>query len=206
MIRRPPRSTLSSSSAASDVYKRQSYVGLDLNPLQIEMAHNFHVLQRDKVLNNANCSCHQPPLFVQGDASALPFQAESFDVVLNVESSHDYPEFEDFVTEVGRVLAPLGTFFIADFRNDVGFAHMETVFVSAGFDVVAREDITNLVVASMREDEVRKSRLIDTLVPWYIGFLRPTVRAWAGVGNTTMKRAFASGTKYFRYQLQKQAR
>eukprot|EP00656_Telonema_subtile_P005983 TRINITY_DN12748_c0_g1_i1.p1 TRINITY_DN12748_c0_g1~~TRINITY_DN12748_c0_g1_i1.p1 ORF type:complete len:167 (+),score=38.77 TRINITY_DN12748_c0_g1_i1:103-603(+) len=29
MIRRPPRSTLSSSSAASDVYKRQEYGGLD---------------------------------------------------------------------------------------------------------------------------------------------------------------------------------
>eukprot|EP00658_Telonema_sp_P-2_P039087 TRINITY_DN2794_c0_g1_i2.p1 TRINITY_DN2794_c0_g1~~TRINITY_DN2794_c0_g1_i2.p1 ORF type:complete len:134 (-),score=43.60 TRINITY_DN2794_c0_g1_i2:372-773(-) len=37
MIRRPPRSTLSSSSAASDVYKRQVCDGFDLNPEGDEM-------------------------------------------------------------------------------------------------------------------------------------------------------------------------
>eukprot|EP00828_Plagiopyla_frontata_P015403 TRINITY_DN199_c0_g1_i1.p1 TRINITY_DN199_c0_g1~~TRINITY_DN199_c0_g1_i1.p1 ORF type:complete len:484 (-),score=89.48 TRINITY_DN199_c0_g1_i1:208-1659(-) len=37
MIRRPPRSTLSSSSAASDVYKRQEYMGLKTNIKQYNM-------------------------------------------------------------------------------------------------------------------------------------------------------------------------
>src|SRR5665648_1296855 len=37
MIRRPPRSTLSSSSAASDVYKRQAYTNKDVSPSQWEI-------------------------------------------------------------------------------------------------------------------------------------------------------------------------
>src|SRR5664280_3744356 len=35
MIRRPPRSTLSSSSAASDVYKRQEVPGVSAEPIRI---------------------------------------------------------------------------------------------------------------------------------------------------------------------------
>eukprot|EP00658_Telonema_sp_P-2_P017981 TRINITY_DN17029_c0_g1_i1.p1 TRINITY_DN17029_c0_g1~~TRINITY_DN17029_c0_g1_i1.p1 ORF type:complete len:117 (-),score=31.94 TRINITY_DN17029_c0_g1_i1:66-416(-) len=43
MIRRPPRSTLSSSSAASDVYKRQGLTSIDLTPLSnvVEIAGGF---------------------------------------------------------------------------------------------------------------------------------------------------------------------
>eukprot|EP00658_Telonema_sp_P-2_P043440 TRINITY_DN3137_c0_g1_i4.p1 TRINITY_DN3137_c0_g1~~TRINITY_DN3137_c0_g1_i4.p1 ORF type:complete len:106 (+),score=38.90 TRINITY_DN3137_c0_g1_i4:71-388(+) len=44
MIRRPPRSTLSSSSAASDVYKRQVPVMVLLNNIQ--------------TLRNPDCVCH----------------------------------------------------------------------------------------------------------------------------------------------------
>src|SRR5664280_1181499 len=45
MIRRPPRSTLSSSSAASDVYKRQLRgIGLisDVGPLVVDCEYNRH--------------------------------------------------------------------------------------------------------------------------------------------------------------------
>lgn len=46
--------------------------------------------------------------FQQGDATALPLSDNSYDVVLNVESSHCYSSFLTFVEEVYRILKPGG--------------------------------------------------------------------------------------------------
>ena len=55
--------------------------------------------------------------YVQADAENLPFDDASFDVVLNVESSHCYPHIDRFLSEVRRVLARGGCFGIVDFRK-----------------------------------------------------------------------------------------
>jgi ubiquinone/menaquinone biosynthesis C-methylase UbiE len=52
--------------------------------------------------------------FVHGDAQSLPFADESFDVVINIEASHGYPDFPRFLAEVARVLRPGGRFLYAD--------------------------------------------------------------------------------------------
>ena len=52
--------------------------------------------------------------FVCGDASRLPFADASFDVVLNIESSHCYPDFAAFLAEVRRVLRPGGALAYTD--------------------------------------------------------------------------------------------
>lgn len=52
--------------------------------------------------------------FRVGDAEALPFNAASFDLVVNVESSHNYPNLERFFAEVARVLRPGGHLVYAD--------------------------------------------------------------------------------------------
>ncbi len=46
--------------------------------------------------------------FVRGDAENLPFPDAWFDAVLNVESSHCYPDVPRFTSEVARVLRPGG--------------------------------------------------------------------------------------------------
>eukprot|EP00656_Telonema_subtile_P015293 TRINITY_DN17996_c0_g1_i2.p1 TRINITY_DN17996_c0_g1~~TRINITY_DN17996_c0_g1_i2.p1 ORF type:complete len:106 (+),score=19.09 TRINITY_DN17996_c0_g1_i2:57-374(+) len=48
MIRRPPRSTLSSSSAASDVYKRQEYGGVSMS----NMADSERAISTEELLKN----------------------------------------------------------------------------------------------------------------------------------------------------------
>ena len=69
-----------------------SYTGLDLNPASIEKCRKSHDV---------------PGLdFVQGDAQNLPFPDGSFDAVINVEASHQYPDFARFLAEVVRVLRP----------------------------------------------------------------------------------------------------
>ncbi len=63
-----------------------SYTGLDLNEAGIAFCRTRH---------------HVPGLdFVQGDAENLPFDAQSFDAVINIEAAHLYPQFRRFLAEV----------------------------------------------------------------------------------------------------------
>lgn len=88
-----------------------SYTGLDLNPASIDLCRAKHRL---------------PGLqFVQGDAQNLPFPDESFDAVVNVEASHQYPDFRGFLAEVARVLRPGGHFLYTDSRRNPVVAEWE---------------------------------------------------------------------------------
>jgi fatty-acid O-methyltransferase len=57
---------------------------------------------------------HRNLRFVHGYATELPLPDGSVDLVLNVESSHCYPDRAAFFAEVGRVLVPGGSFCYAD--------------------------------------------------------------------------------------------
>ena len=48
--------------------------------------------------------------FLQGDVGALPFEDESFDIVLSLNGFHAFPDKEAAYRETRRVLKPGGTF------------------------------------------------------------------------------------------------
>ena len=48
--------------------------------------------------------------FLQGDVGALPFEDESFDIVLSLNGFHAFPDKEAAYRETYRVLKPGGTF------------------------------------------------------------------------------------------------
>lgn len=84
-------------------HPRLRFVGLDIAPAQIECA---------KSIKDAPGNVE----WVVGSALELPFGDASFDAVINIESSHCYPDFAKFVSEVERVLKPGGAFSITDMR------------------------------------------------------------------------------------------
>ena len=102
--------------------------------------------------------------FEVGDAERLPFAAETFDAVLNVESSHCYGRIEDFFREARRVLRPGGAFLYADFRPRGELAGWRAALAGAGFRVEAEHDLTPGVVAALDADDERKRSLIAALV------------------------------------------
>ena len=79
-----------------------SYTGLDLNRAAVAYCRKRHNLPGVD--------------FVHGDAEKLPFPDQSFDAVINVESSAAYPHFSRFLAEVARVLRPGGHFLYTDLR------------------------------------------------------------------------------------------
>jgi len=126
--------------------------------------------------------------FKQGDAQCIPLSDGLFDIVLNVESSHTYPDVAGFFREAHRVLRPGGHFLFADFRPSADAARVPRLMEDAGFRILSADDITAGVLRSLDHDDAAKQHIIDSSVPLLI---RPLFRRFAGMKGTIMYDKFA---------------
>ncbi|MDY7092860.1 MAG: methyltransferase domain-containing protein [Acidobacteriota bacterium] len=130
------------------------------------------VLGVDRCLANTFLSrgfhSHEDLRFQPGDAQALPLADASFDVVLNLESSHCYPDFAAFLSEVHRVLRPGGILCWSDLWALEHFPHdwpsRERILRAAPFAVEWEEDITEAVAAAEEASETVQT-LLEEGVP-----------------------------------------
>jgi SAM-dependent methyltransferase len=140
--------------------------------------------------------------FACGNALALGFADGAFDVVVNVEASHCYPDVPRFLGEVRRVLRPGGNFLYADFRDagedcDTLRGQME----ASGMEIVACDDISANVVLGMERNHEKYTALIERLVP---RVLRGPAMRFAGVKGSGIYEALRAGrTVYLGYWLRK---
>lgn len=125
--------------------------------------------------------------FTTGDAQALPFRDASFDVVVNVESSHCYDSVPEFLAEVVRVLRPGGSFRWADFRpaGDVGSTRAQ--FRAAGLRAETEDDITAGVVRALDLDDDRRRALVRA---WFPRVTHPALARFAALSGSRSHRAF----------------
>tara|TARA_B000000477_G_scaffold120429_1_gene121877 strand:+ start:156 stop:995 length:840 start_codon:yes stop_codon:yes gene_type:complete len=139
--------------------------------------------------------------FIVGNAQDLPFDADSFDIVYNVESSHCYGDINKFVSEVFRVLRKDGYFCWTDFRDEETMKKTEEIFQNVGFSVASKKEITDEVVDALDMINDAKKERITELVPRTI---RRSFETFAGVQGTPVYDSFKSGKlKYYRYQMVK---
>jgi ubiquinone/menaquinone biosynthesis C-methylase UbiE len=146
---------------------------------------------------------HQIPglNFELGDAESLQFDDNSFDAVINVESSHCYQQTEKFFTEVYRVLRPDGYFLFTDFRPQEAVENTYKQLETAGFSVVKEENITANVYASMELEHYRKIEIINNQVP---KIFRRLASYFAAAKGTPMYEGLKSGElEYLCYVLKK---
>ncbi len=99
--------------------------------------------------------CRGPRVdFLCGAAECLPVRDETFDVVVNLESSHCYPRIKAFLEEVHRVLKPGGIFAYADFWNLNIFPYdwpaRATALRSARLELLWERDITERVFQALK--------------------------------------------------------
>jgi len=99
--------------------------------------------------------------FIQGDAHNLPFEDESFDIVINIESSHCYSDMTEFLREVHRVLKPGGHLLLADHRRADEIPKLMRELATLNWSRINNIDITANVVAALEADSERKSGLVD---------------------------------------------
>jgi ubiquinone/menaquinone biosynthesis C-methylase UbiE len=163
------------------------YTGLDLNPEGIAFCQRRHQVPG---LN-----------FVQGDAENLPFEANAFDAVINVEASHCYPHFARFLAEVARVLKPGGHFLHADFRFADRIPEWEQALANGTLRIVQQRNINAEVLRGMDHNSPRSLDLIARNLP---KFLHGVGRDFAGTRGSRIYNAVRDGELSYRsYCLQK---
>ena len=143
----------------------------------------------------------QKTTFLQANAQDLGFEDDTFDVVVNVESSHRYSEMRGFLSEVRRVLKPGGHFLFADFRSRARLEQLETDLEGSGLESVKAEDITGDVVEALTVASTSREALIQRMVP---KFLHDLARNFAATeGSPTYKKFSAREFRYVFHVLRK---
>lgn len=150
----------------------------------------------------ANARLAGPGLtFVEGDAENLPFGPESFDAVLNVESSHCYPSRPRFFAEVNRVLRPGGVLSLVDMFLDDELAAMRGQLGGAGLVVESVVDVSAGVVEGLRLDGPHREAMISKSAP---KSLAPVVKSFAGTEGSDVFKSLQSGRlKYVLFRARK---
>lgn len=165
----------------SQYYIPRMVTGLDLSDKAIEFCKNTY---------------QAPNLeFIVGSAAHLPIEDGSIDVVINVESSHAYPDFNGFVTEVSRVLKPGGYLMTADNRKTALVDVWRSGLIQSGLMLKLETDITNNVVMSLNLQEDTKAGLIADHVPNYF---KGHFKEFAGMRGSHMFKDFVSGSRTYK--------
>ncbi|MBL8102298.1 MAG: class I SAM-dependent methyltransferase [Anaerolineales bacterium] len=168
-------------------FKPKSYTGVDFSTRAIEFCREHYKLDGLK--------------FHHGNAEALSFPDNSFDVVLNVEASLYYPNIAKFFAHVKRVLKPNGYFLYTDLRYEEKVEIWRAQLKNMGLTLVKEEDITDNVLKAMEMDRERRMALVDKYVP---AILRKQFYHFAGLTpNSPNALPHLDNRRYWYFVLQK---
>lgn len=145
--------------------------------------------------------------FQQGDAQDLPFESNSIDAVINLESSHCYPSRPLFFEEVTRVLRPGGAFLFADLMIADGDGKVSDAVSAwlneAGLTIEDRTDITENVLAA-RDAVSRSGAFQSRMRESFSAVDMPLMEeAIALVGTQAYKRLASRQVRYMQWRASK---
>ena len=164
-----------------------TYTGMDLIPAAV----------RYGAVYNEHAHCR----FLAGDAEQLPFRENTFDIVINVESSHCYHPIEKFLAGVYRTLVPGGYLLITDFRDLVRLDELRRALLSCGLIMLEEKNISENVLKAIKTESPKRAEAIERNAPEY---LWPILNEFGAVQGSRIYQALEDGSaKYMTYVLQK---
>lgn len=139
--------------------------------------------------------------FQVADAQNLPFEDNSFDMLLNVESSHCYPKIGEFLKEVSRVLKPGGIFCYADISTPKYVEQLEHFLPKTlGLNIISKENVSKHAMGSLDKVSVLRSAAVSKF-PF---FIRPILKNFVGTPDSESYKNFRSSDwTYIRFACQK---
>jgi len=169
------------SSFLSRYHHPKSITGLDYSKSAIKLSNELH-----RNVDNL--------FFKLGDAEHLPFKDNTFDAVINIESSHCYGNMERFLSEVSRVVKPGGYFGWADLRAKDMVKETEFAFEKSNLTCIYNKTITPEVINALDDIHDTKMKMINNHVP---KFLRSAFTDFAGAKNSKIYNSFKSGNAVY---------
>lgn len=165
----------------------KTITGVDFSKNAIELSRQFYQLPNLK--------------FKEGNAEKLPFDNDTFDVVLNVESSHCYGNMTAFLEEVVRVLKPGGIFAWADLRTQESMQELDKLFSRVSLKHINKENITPQVIKALDLISERKHKSINERVP---PFWQPLFCEFFAIRDSKIYQKFVNGEMVYNcYRFQK---
>jgi ubiquinone/menaquinone biosynthesis C-methylase UbiE len=128
-----------------DYFQPRSYRGIDISSEAIAFCRRY---QQGEGFT-----------FEEGDAESMAVETAAFDVVINIEASHNYPRVQSFIREVHRVLRPGGWFLYTDLGTPRGFERNIRLAGDLGLTVCRDADITANVLLSCEETAERRLKV-----------------------------------------------
>ncbi len=165
-----------------------SATGLDLNSKAIDFCNKYYTNENIK--------------FLQGNAEKLEFQNDSFDVVINVESSHRYSQMDEFVNEIYRVLKHGGIFLFTDFRPKNELEKLHNQLKSPNFKTLKYEVITSQILEALKLSSDDREELVRKLAPKFLTGIGKKFAATKG--TPTYNKFMTSEFEYVYYMLEKE--
>jgi ubiquinone/menaquinone biosynthesis C-methylase UbiE len=161
-------------------HKPKLITGVDLSPNAISLCNKSYNL------DNLN--------FLVGDSAKLPFEDNSVDVILNVESSHCYPSIPDFISDVCRVLKPGGYFLYCDLVINSDLDNHLNNLKNNNLSDINYIDITeNIIKAS----ELMTNDRNDIINKVNSNLLRKVLKSFASVKGSKIYKSFVD--RHYRY-------
>lgn len=117
-------------------YPDKSFTGLDLTPEMIAKA-------KEKNLPNTE--------LVIGDCENLPFESDSFDVIINSQSFHHYPNPQAFFDSVYRVLKKDGCLILRDNTGPRWIMWLMNHLMIPLCNLVGHGDVKGYLISEVRE-------------------------------------------------------
>ena len=161
-------------------YPNSTFLGIDFSKTNIESS------KKNILTKNIN--------YIEGNALELNLK-EKYDVIINIEASHCYNNYTKFYKNINNILNKNGTFIYLDFIKNDEHKLLEKD-INKYFNIVKYNDITNNVVQSLINDNIRKKKLIDTNIKYNILFRYIAYHLY-GLKDSIVFNRFK--TKYFTY-------
>jgi ubiquinone/menaquinone biosynthesis C-methylase UbiE len=149
----------------------------------------------NNLVNFCNSYYNEPGLaFVKGNIDHLPFDKDSFDIVINIGSSRFYNNLPAFFNEVYRVLRKDSCFLFADIIEKNLLETVKHQLRMAGFTIEYKTNITGNIIATFNDEQNSQDKSFKERIP---GFMKKAFSPFIHTNDSETQESLVQGRSVY---------